>query len=468
MRSSASVSPHLSFVEKLGYGLGDTASNFVFHTVNLFLFYYYTDVFGLLPGTVGTMFLLVRLWDAINDPMMGALADRTSTRWGKYRPYLLWIAVPFGLITWLTFANPSFSETGKLVYAYVTYNALCMVYTAINVPYSAMLGVMTPSSPERTVLSSYRFVCAFGGQLLIGFVARPLVRFFGHGNEGAGWTITMSLLSLAAIGMFLFTFAVTRERVRPPAQQRPDLKRDVGLLWQNRPWLVLAVAAVFTLANVAVRNAVTVHFFKYYIGDDGSAFLGQLDLTTMFFTSGTVALILGVACTKWFSRRWSKRALLVGLSAANAVGMGILFVIPPDRLGWIFAVNTLSTFIVGPTPALVWAMFADVADYGTWKFGRRTNGLIFSATQFAQKTGLMLGGFIPGMALAWVGFVANQSQTTEAVMGIRVLFTLVPATFALTGAMIIWFYPLEDATVAEIERELAEREVLATSVEAGT
>jgi len=447
----------LSFTEKLAYGLGDTASNFVFHTVNLFLFYYYTDVVGIAPAAIGTMFLVVRFWDAVNDPIMGVIADRTRTRWGKYRPFLLWVALPFGLVTWLTFANPQFSEGGRLVYAYVTYNLLLMVYTAINVPYSALLGVMTPSSPERTILSSYRFVCAFGGQFIIGFAARPLVRLFGGENEGAGWATTMALLGAAAAAMFVFTFLMTRERVQPPAQQKSDLRREIGLLFANRAWVILAASAVFTLANVAVRNGVTVHYFKYCVGDDGSRFFWFMDKTTLFFTSASVALILGVASTRWFTARWDKRVLLITLSVANAVAMGALFLVPADNLGLLFAVNIVGTFLAGPTPALVWSMFADVADFGAWKFGHRTTALVFSATQFAQKTGIMLGGFVPGMVLAWVGFVANEVQAPEALMGIRVMFTLLPAAFALIGALLMRYYPLNDRFVAQMERDLAAR-----------
>ncbi|MBE2215229.1 MAG: MFS transporter [Opitutaceae bacterium] len=457
MTSPSQSSSHLGFVEKLAYGLGDTASNFVFHTVNLFLFYYYTDVVGIAPAAISTMFLVVRFWDAVNDPIMGVIADRTRTRWGKYRPFLLWVALPFGLVTWLSFSNSAATESGKLVYAYVTYNLLLMVYTAINVPYSALLGVMTPSSPERTVLSSYRFVCAFGGQFIIGFAARPLVRTLGGGDEAAGWAATMALLGASAVAMFLFTFSVTRERVQPPPQQKSDLKREVGLLFANRAWVVLAVSAVFTLANVAVRNGVTVHYFKYYVGDDGSRFFWFMDLTTLFFTTGSIALILGVASTKWFSTRWDKRSLYIGLSVANAVTVGALFLVPKDNLALLFAINLVGTFLAGPTPALVWSMFADVADYGAWKFGHRTTALVFSATQFAQKTGIMLGGFVPGLILGWTGFVANEAQNAASLTGIRVMFTLLPAALALTGALLISFYPLNDKLVAQMERELADR-----------
>ncbi|MEZ5278809.1 MAG: MFS transporter [Opitutaceae bacterium] len=455
--SDPAQSPRLGFVEKLGYGLGDTASNFVFHTFNIFLFYYYTDVFGLSAGVVGTLFLVARLWDAVNDPMMGVVADRTRTRWGKYRPYLLWMAVPYGIMGYVMFANPDLSVQGKLVYAYVTYTLMMMAYTAINIPYSALMGVMTPSSSERTVLSSYRFVCAFTGQLLITFSARPLVALIGQGDEAAGFKGTMAIFAVCAIGLFLFTFAVTRERVHPPVGQKSNLKQELRFLVANRPWLILFAAAIFTLANVAVRGAVTLHYFKYFVGDDGSPFIGFLDRSTIFMTSGTLALILGVACTKLFSKRWGKRELMVGLTLANAATMAAFFFIPPENFWLMMLVNIVGTFIVGPTPALVWAMYADVADYGEWKFQRRSTALIFSAAQFAQKLGLTIGGFLAGWMLQFAGFVPNQVQSESSLLGIRVMFTFIPAAFAVFSAVAVWCYPLREDEVARVERELAAR-----------
>ena len=449
--------PPLSRREKLGYGLGDTASNFIFHTFNVFLFYYYTDVFGLAAGAVGTLFLVARLWDTVTDPLMGAIADRTQTRWGKYRPYLLWFAVPFGLMGYLVFANPDLSDNGRLVYAYVTYTVTMLVYTAINIPYSALLGVITPSSTDRTSLSSYRFVCAFGGQLLIVAAARPLIAEFGAGDEAVGYKVTMAIFAVIAVALFGFTFFATRERVQPPVGQSPDLRKELRLLFRNRPWVVLFLAGIFTLANVAIRGAVTLHYFKYFVGDDGSAWLGVFDLTTVFMTSSALALIAGVACTPWFTRFAGKRELMIWLSAANALAMASFFFIPPDAITLMLVMNIVGTFIIGPTPALVWAMFADTADYGLWKLGHRSTALVFSAAQFAQKMGLTVGGFLAGWVLAGFGFVANTTQTDSGMLGIRLLFTLVPAGFALAGVLAIWFYPLREADVRQMEADLASR-----------
>jgi GPH family glycoside/pentoside/hexuronide:cation symporter len=448
---------HLRFKEKLGYGLGDTASNFFFQTFNIFLLYYYTDVFGISAAAVGTMFFVTKLWDAVNDPLMGIIADRTRSRFGKFRPYILWVAVPYGIMGYLMFANPDLGESGKIVYAWVTYTLMMMIYTAINVPYSALMGVMTPSSRERTVLSSYRFVCAFGGGLLISMLVRPLIEYFGDGDEAKGFSYTMALFAVMSVALFWYTFSTTRERVVAHDDHKSNLKQDLKFLVSNRPWLVLFFAAIFTLANVAVKNAVTVHFFKYYVGDDGSDYFLFMDRTTLFLTAGMLAMILGVACTKLFTRYFEKKTLMIWLSLLNATTMLIIFLIPPDQYWTMMIVNIIGMFMVGPTPALVWSMYADVADYGEWKYGRRTTALVFSAAQFAQKFGLTIGGGLSGWMLGIFGFVANVDQTDTSLLGIRLMFTVIPACFAIMNALVLIFYTLSDRQVEQIETELEAR-----------
>jgi len=455
MINSTPSTDSLSVREKIGYGLGDTASNFVFYTINTYLFFYYTDVLGLAAGAIGTLFVVARLSDAVTDPLMGTIADRTNTRWGKYRPYLVALAIPFGIAGFLLFAVPDSSPSTQLTYAYVTYIATMLIYTAINIPYSALLGVITPNSTERTSVSSYRFVCAFGGQFLIGAAALPLVTYFGEGDRVAGYKATMAIFSVVAVLLFWTTFAMTRERVKPPKGQKPDLKKELRLLARNRPWIIMFIAGIFTLTNVAVRGAVTLHFFKYYVGDDGSPWIWKFDLSTVFLTSGTTALILGVASTSWLSRFWGKRQLMIWLSAINAVIMALFFVIPADAIVVLFIMNFLGALIIGPTIPLVWSMFADVADYGQWKFGHRSTALVFSGAQFAQKLGLTIGGGIAGWMLSAFGFVGDSVQTEESILGIRLMFTLVPAAFAICAVVAIWFYPLSDNDVAQMEQDLA-------------
>ncbi|MDB4474870.1 MFS transporter, partial [Opitutaceae bacterium] len=428
-----------------------------FHTVNVFLFFYYADVMKIDAAAVGTLFLVARLFDTVTDPLMGAIADRTNSRWGKFRPYLLWLAVPFGICGYLLFAVPDISPSGQLVYAYATYIAVMLIYTAINIPYSALLGVITPNSAERTSVASYRFACAFGGQLLIVAAARPLIKIFGVNDEPAGYRMTMGIFAVIAVILFWLTFSMTRERVQPPAGQKSDLKKELKLLLRNVPWVVMFIGGIFTLANVAVRGAVTLFYFKYYVGDDGATWLWKFDMTTVFLMSGTIALIIGVLSTKLLTPLGDKRQLMIALSAANAIVMALFYFLPQDAIGLMLFMNVLGALIAGPTIPLVWSMFGDVADYGEWKFGHRTTALVFSGIQFAQKFGLAIGGAVAGWMLAGFGYVADAEQSPEAIQGIRLMFTILPALFAVGGVVAIWFYPITGKDVERIERELAEQ-----------
>jgi len=447
----------LSFKEKLGYGLGDTASNVFFQFVNIFLLYYYTDVFGLNPAVVGTLFVVARFWDAISDPLMGAIADRTNTRFGRYRPYLLWVAVPFGLLGYLAFANPDLSPNGKIIYAYATYIGLMMAYTAINVPYSAMMAVMTPSAEERTSLSSYRFVGAFSGMLIISLCVRPLVRVFGGGDEATGFKLTMALLAVIAVVLFLITFLTTKERVKPQSNKGQSLLGDFKFLFKNKPWIVMVFAAILTLSNVAVRGAVTAHFFKYYVGDDGNPVFWFLDRTSLILSTGSLAFICGIFFTGWLGRTFGKRNALMGLTLLNALTLLAFYFIPADQFTTMIWVNALGSILAGPTPALVWAIYTDVVDYGEWKFGRRTTGLALSAAMFAQKLGLTIGGGVSGWMLGFYGFVANQEQTDDAMLGIRLMFSALPGVLALLNGIVLIWYPLSEKKMKEIQDELSER-----------
>ncbi|MBT5170332.1 MAG: MFS transporter [Opitutales bacterium] len=446
----------LSFREKFGYGLGDTASNFFFQVFNIFLLYYYTDIFGLTPAAVGTMFIVTKVVDAVSDPVMGLIADRTNSRWGKFRPYLLWAAVPYGIMGYAMFANPDFTYAGKLVYAYATYTFMMLAYTTINIPYSALMGVISPSSAERTKVASFRFICAFGAAWLIGTFVTPLKNILGGGDEANGFRLTMMIFAVISIGLFWVTFATTKERVKTP-QKDSNLKSDFGALMSNGPWMALFLAAIFTLMNLAVRNGAIIYYFKYYVGDDGSPIFLIFDKTAVFMSSGLFAMIAGVAFTKFLSNRFGKRNLLIALSSMNAVLIAAFFFIPPQQYGLMIFVNCIGAFISGPTPALVWAMYADCADYGEWKTGRRTTALIFSALQFAQKMGLAVGAGVSGFILALFGFVANTAQSDSSMLGIRLMFSLFPALLAILGIVAVVFYRLSEEQVSEIEIELEKR-----------
>jgi len=446
----------LKFREKLGYGLGDTASNFFFATFNVFLLYYYTDIFGLTAAAVGTMFLLTKILDAVSDPVMGLIADRTNSRWGKFRPYLLWAAVPYGLCGYAMFASPDLSYTGKLIYAYVTYSLMMLAYTAINVPYSALMGVISPSSIERTKVASYRFFCAFAAGWLVGTFVTPLKNILGGGDEALGFKLTMAIFAVISVALFWITFATTKERV-VAAPTKSDMKLDFKALLGNGPWRALFAAGIFTLINIAVRNGTLLYYFKYYVGDDGTRIFLIFDKTAIFLSLGLLAMMVGVALTKTLSQRFEKRQLMIVLSFLNALSMAAFYFTPPDQYWLMVAINCAGMLAAGPTPALVWSMYADCADYGEWKTGRRTTALVFSTVQFSHKMGLAVGAGLAGIILSWFGFVANETQSATSMAGIRFMFSVFPAVFALMGILAIYFYRIDSKMTRQIEQELLER-----------
>jgi GPH family glycoside/pentoside/hexuronide:cation symporter len=453
---SETSSKKLSFAEKLAYGLGDTASNFFFQAFNIFLAYYYTDVVQIKnSAAVGTLLGTVPILVAALNPVIGVLADRTNSRWGKFRPWILWGALPYGALGYVMFANPDFSPDGKLYFAYGTYTLMLIAYAAINTPYSALMGVMSPSSEDRTSLSTYRFACAFLGALLIGSLVPKLSEFFAGvaGSKAAGFRYTMAIFAVVSVAMFLYTFFRTRERVTPPASQDSSLGEDLRVLVRNRPWLILFFAAFLTLANTGLRSGSGVYYFKYVVGDFSG--LGAFNF------AGFLAFIIGALSTKLFTRFASRRKLMIGLTILNALGMASFYFLDPQNRALLYVVNIFASFVAGPTPAIVWSMYADTADYGEWKFNRRTTGLVFSATVFVQKVGLAIGSAMIGWLLAYYGYVAEAEQSARSLHGITLLFSLLPGGFALLSGLAIFFYPLEESQVKQMEAELAARKARA-------
>jgi len=452
----------LSLREYVGYALGDTASNLFFQTFNIFLTFYYVDVWGLLPGAVATMMGAVRLWDAVNDPLMGLIADRTRSRWGKFRPYLLWMAVPYGVCGYLIFANPHLGAAGKLVYAYLTYTLMLMVYTAINVPYSSLLGVISPSSRTRTVASSFRFVGAYGGAFLIATFVKPLAAALGGGSLLRGYQHTMAIFAAISVGMFLLCFATTRERVTPPAGQKTSVAGELRELAGNWPWVTMLLTAVFSMTFIILRSGSTLFYFKYVVADRGAPVLfGFMDRATVFLSSSGACQMLGAAALGFVARRADKRRLAIALTAATGVCYASFYVLPVHAFGLQLAVNALGSFCMGPTSALVWAMYADVADYGEWKFGRRSTALVYSASLFALKTGSMIAGVLLPLFLARFGFVREVVQSPTALLGISLSFSLMPGLFAALKVAALWLYPLTQEKVDRIEQALRERRAAA-------
>ncbi len=441
----------LSFREKFAYGLGDTASNFYFQAFNQFLAYYYIDVLGIKDSAAGTLMAFIPSVVALLNPVIGMIADRTDTRWGKFRPWILWGALPYGILGYVMFANPGFGVHGTLVYAYITYTLTLIAYAAINTPYGALMGVMSPSSDDRTSLSSYRFACAFTGTLLIGWLVPWMKDFLipAGGSPADGFRNTMAIFAVISVAMFLYTFANTRERVKSPPSQGSSIGPDLRDLLANKPWLVLFFVAFLNLTNVGLRSGAGIFYFKYCVGRETS--LGTFNLV------GFICFILGALSTKLFTRYFSRRSLMIGLTIVNALGIGLCYFVDPHNLPLLYALNILGSFAAGPTPAIVWSLYADTADYGEWKFGRRATGLVFSATVLAQKVGLAIGGAMIGWLCSYSGYVANAEQTPRALHSINLLFSLLPGSFALLAGLAIVFYRLDEPTVKLMERELAAR-----------
>ena len=445
--------------EYIGYALGDTASNFFFQTFNIFLTYYYVDVWGIPATALLWMYPIIRLFDAFNDPVMGLIADRTKTRWGKFRPYLLWGAIPYGICGYLMFAGPNLGSTGKLVYAYITYALMLISYTVINVPYSSLLGVISPSSRTRTVASSFRFVGAFAGGFLISLFVRPLVKYLGADNEMRGFQWTMAIFAVASVTMFWITFATTKERVKPPAGQKTNVIEELRELIYNWPWIMLLIASIFSTTFIALRSGSTVFYFKYVVGNVNTPIFLGLDRTTIFLSTGMLAQIAGTVLLSFIARRLDKKYTAAGLCAVTGACFLVFYFLPIEQFGLLVVLNALGYLCMGPTSALTWALYGDVADYGEWKFGRRSTGLVFSASLFSIKTGIMVGGFLLPLFLARFGYVKDIEQTPKALLGITLAFSIVPGIIALLKAGALLIYPLNQKRVDKIEQELAARRV---------
>jgi GPH family glycoside/pentoside/hexuronide:cation symporter len=385
------------------------------------------------------------------------IADRTQIRWGKFRPYLFWGAIPYGICGYLIFAGPNLGPDARIVYAYVTYALMLTSYTVINVPYSSLLGVISPSSRTRTVASSFRFVGAFAGALLISLFVRPLVKVLGGGNEMHGFRSTMAIFAVASVLMFWITFATTRERVTPPPGQKTNALEELRELFRNWPWIILLVASVFSMTFAALRSGSTLFYFKYVAGEDGSPIFLGLDRSTLFLTTGSLGLVLGTVCLGSIARKIDKKNYAVALSIITGLCFASFYFVPKDAFPIQLVLNALAQFCAGPTSALTWALYGDVADYGEWKFGRRSTGLVFSASLFSIKTGMVLGGYLLPLFLQQFGFVRNAVQTASALLGITLAFSIAPGLFALLKAGALMIYPLNQIRVDEIERDLAAR-----------
>jgi len=436
----------ISVREKIAYGLGDTASNIIFQTVMMFLLLFYTDVMGLSPAAVGTMFLLVRLIDAVTDPIMGNIADNTKTKWGQFRPYLLWLALPFAIISILAFTTPDLSDDNKIIYAFITYTLLMIAYTAINIPYCALGGVLTADAKERVTVQSYRFVFGMLGGVIVASATMPMVEYFGNGDNAKGYQMTMIAMSLLGLVMFLLCFIGTKERVSLPENQSSSFKENLSSLWKNDQWRILCIAALFLLTGQVLRFTLAVYYVKY--------FLGREDLITSFLTLGVVASMIGCALAQPLAKRVCKIKAYITLQTISATICLLSFFITEDQIVLAYIAFIAWKFFLDMATPLLWAKMADTIDYGHKKTGIRITGMVYSGIIFFIKMGVAIGGALAGWLLAFYGYQADVEQTEATKLGILVSFTVWPAIGSFVVAWVMRKYTLTEQKVMQIQTEL--------------
>ncbi|MDO9254059.1 MAG: MFS transporter [Bacteroidales bacterium] len=439
----------LSVKEKIGYSLGDTASHFVWDMVGFWLLFFYTDVYGISAAAAGTIMLVARFWDMAIDPVIGIVSDRTNTRWGKFRPYILFGAVPYAVLAILTFTTPNFGEVGKIIYAGATYVLLMTAYAAINLPYSALGAVMTDDTYERAGLNTYRFIAGFTGQFIVTGLALTLAEYFGGGDKAQGFQYTVFLFAGLSLIFFFITFKATKERVQPPKAQENSLKEDVKNLFQNKAWIILAVVGIISFIMFAMQNAAIAYYFKYYLGRENNV--------QLFNVIGTVALIVALPLSKPLAKRFGNKNVFIASSLISGLFFMLIYIPGVNNLTTIYVFNIIAKMAYAPAVPLLWTMIADSADYGEWTTGRRATGLYFSAAVFAQKAGWGIGAAIAGWILAASGFVANMVQNDTAITGIKLLVSVIPGILYMSCAIFMIFYKIDAKTTTLMKQELDAR-----------
>lgn len=481
--NTSTANEKLSVVEKVGYSLGDLAANLVFQTFVTFIAYYYTDVYGLAPDkaqwVIGTCGLLGGVFLA---PIIGILADRTRTRWGSYRPWVLFSAVPFAVLIFLTFSTPNLGETGKIIYAFTTLLLLMSLYTANNLPYSAMSGVLTGNMAERNSLSSYRFVAVMVAQFIIQALLRPLVLVLGDGDEAVGFEKVMQIFAVASVICFVITFLTTKERMQPEKSDN-SIGQDIADLLNNLPWVIMLISVVLLFVTLALKGGAYVYYFKYYADTEALTqffdTIGFSQLITsiqniwpnfkwpkepdasafgLFNGAGILMMIVGIGLSKPLADRFGKRNVFsIGLFVSTLFVL-IFMVIPHDAIGLMFTSQILHGFTYGVTIPLLWAMIADVADFSEWKNFRRATAIIFSAMILGLKGGLAIGSSVLVGLLAAYGYQRGVAiQPDETVEGIKLIVSLYPAIPFFIICVLMFFYPINKKMETQIETELSER-----------
>ena len=480
------------FGEKIGYSLGDSAANFVFQIMVMLQLGFYTDVFGIKASTAGLILLVARFVDAFVDPLAGIVADRTRTRWGKYRPWVLWTAIPFGVFFWLAFTTPDIGERAKIVYAGITYILLMAIYSFNNTPYSALHGVMTGNIKQRTSIASVRFVFAMTAAFVVQGLTLPLVSKFGQGNDQKGWSVTIGLFAILAVIFFIITFFSSKERIAPPQKEKTPIRQDFKDILGSKAWRAMFFFTLFLFTTLALWGSGMFYYFNYFVDKDSLfSFLGNFNLVSvpgetysgwhkfldafglialndrsnvfnvgfsLFNMVGQLVTIIGViAFSQSLSNRFGKRNVFIVCMALTSLFTGLFYAVSSRDAGLIFILNICKSLAYAPTIPLLWAMMGDVADLSEWVNHRRATGFVFAGIVFALKAGLGIGGAICGGIIGLFGYIPNVIQNASAITGIRLTSSLIPAATFFIGFIILFFYPISKSLNEKVQAELSVR-----------
>ncbi|MCB0636421.1 MAG: MFS transporter [Lewinella sp.] len=479
-----SDSHKLSVGEKVGYSLGDLAANLVFQTLITYLAYFYTDIYGLSTEDASLIILTVGLVAAFAfNPVLGVIADRTKTRWGKFRPWILWTAIPLGLAALFAFSTPDFSYKGKVIYAIVTYTFLLLLYAANNLPYSALSGVITGDMAERNSVSSYRFVAVMVAQFFVQVFMYDLILKVGDGDKALGIERLMTILAIIGSVLLLITFFTTRERVVPKPEQESSLRDDLSDLVKNRPWLIMLTLTTLVFITLALKGGSYVYYFENYVSEDSlGRFLQPLEgfLTNtlglsfenptsmglgVFNGGGVIFMIVGISLSKRLADKFGKRDVFMTFLFLSTLFILVFYFFQPESVGLMFGAQMLHGFFYGVTIPILWAMIADVADYSEWKNNRRATAIIFSAMMVGLKAGLSIGQALVTGILGWYDYISKQPglpdqiivQPETAVEGTRMLVSIYPSIFFLIGVGLLFFYEINKRMETQIEQDLITR-----------
>ncbi|MBC8398287.1 glycoside-pentoside-hexuronide (GPH):cation symporter [Flavobacteriaceae bacterium] len=475
------VSQKLSVLEKFGYSLGDLAANLVFQTLMTYLAYFYTDIYGLNATDATAIMFIVGTVAAFGfNPIIGALADRTNSKWGKFRPWILYTSIPLGVISVMAFSTPNFSYDGKVIYAVITYTLLLLLYASSNLPYSALSGVITGDMKERNSISSYRFVAVMFAQFFVQVFMLPIIIYAGAGDKAVGIEIVMTWLAVIGTIMLLITFFTTKERIVPTEEQKSSLYEDLQDLLTNRPWLIMLILTTLTFISLAMKGGSYVYYFENYIDETrltvfispildylttiGINFFGNDPVSAgfgLFNAGGIIFMIFGIGLSKVLADKYGKRNVFALFLFISTIFIILFNFYDKSSVELMFGSQILHGFFYGITIPLLWAMIADVADFSEWKNNRRATAIIFSAMMVGLKLGLTIGGGLVVQILGNYGYEANKelAQSEHVIQGVKLLVSLYPAIPFLIGIVLLFFYEIDKKMETQIEIDLRDRRI---------